>query len=136
MKIFRHIVVSAAILAFFTGMVPAVFAQDQGKVVPPTINCPPNMPCITAETQKSGGQAIRDYITNNLAAFLIQTFLGLAAVTCVVLIIVGGVQMQLAFGTEDDINKAKKTVLWAVIGLLICILSVAIVRIITNISFG
>lgn len=104
------------------------------KVMPNTIPCPQNLPCIQEETQKTG-KGIRDYITGTFGVAFLKSFLGLAAATSVVFIIVGGLQMHLAFGNEEDIGKAKKTLIWAIAGLVIAILSVAIVQIITNIEF-
>lgn len=106
-----------------------------GQVKPAVIKCPPGLPCITTETQAKGGKSVRDYVLQVFGGNILKWMLGIIGITCVVFIIIGGLQMLLALGTEEDINKAKKTLLWAIVGLVISILSVAIVQIVTNLNF-
>ena len=57
--------------------------------------------------------------------------LGLAAV---IIIIVGGIQYMTSSGDAPKVKKAKDTILYGVIGLIICVLSFAIVNfVISNI---
>ena len=57
--------------------------------------------------------------------------LGLVAV---VIIIIGGVQYMTSSGDAGKVKKAKDTILYGIIGLVICILAFAIVNfVITNI---
>ena len=99
---------------------------------PATIPCVPSLPCIQEETQKKGGGEVQYYVLNDWGSRFLQGFLGLCAITAVVFIIVGGMQMHLAVGNDEALGKAKKTVTWAIIGLVVSILSVAIVQIIIN----
>lgn len=119
------------VLVFVLGGAQRVFAAE---VKPQTIPCVPNLPCIQKETQKSGA-AVQTYVREKFAVTFLRTFLGLAAVTSVIFIIVGGLQLHLAFGNEEALGKAKKTLIWAIVGLIISILSVAIVQIITTLPF-
>jgi hypothetical protein len=57
-----------------------------------------------------------------------------AGVAAVLFIIIGGIQILTAYGNDEAIGKAKKTIEYAIIGLLIAILSYAIVSIISVIS--
>lgn len=102
---------------------------------PQTIPCPENLPCITEKTQESG-EAVRAHITQTFGVRFLTLFLAVMGVTAVVFIIVGGIQMLLAGGNEDQIGKAKKTIMWAIIGLIVAILSVAIVQIVTKLPFN
>jgi len=110
------------------------FALAADFVKPQTIPCVPSLPCIQEETQKSG-TAVQEYVRNTFAVQFLRTFLGMAAITAVIFIIVGGLQMHLALGNEEALGKAKKTLIWAVVGLVIAILSVAIVQIVTTLPF-
>lgn len=101
-------------------------------VKPTEIPCPQNLPCISGETQQKGGEEVRNLIINTFGGSFLKSFLGITAVTCVIFIIVGGMQMHLAFGNEEGIKKAKTTLIWAIVGLVISILSVAIVQIVTK----
>lgn len=131
MQNFKKIIFSAFLAAFLLGgvAVPA-FAQR------PTIPCTPglNLPCISQETQQTPG-GVQKHITDTFGVRFLNGFLGLCALTSVIFIIVGGAQLLLNLGNEEAVGKAKKTLIWAVAGLVIAILSVGIVRVVTSISF-
>lgn len=54
----------------------------------------------------------------------------------VLFIIIGGIQILTAYGSDEKISSAKKTITYAIVGLLIAILSYAIVTIISSIQIG
>ena len=58
---------------------------------------------------------------------VIQWVLGILALVAVVMIIIGGFQWMTAGGNEEKIEKAKKVISAAVIGLIIVLLAWAIV---------
>jgi hypothetical protein len=113
---------------------PPPAAVDTGLVKPNVIPCRSDslLPCITDTTQEKGGGSIRDYVLNRWGTNFISAFLGLVAIGSVIFIIVGGVQMLLAVGNEEELGKAKKTILWAIVGLVLAMFSVAIVSIISK----
>jgi hypothetical protein len=51
----------------------------------------------------------------------------------VIMIIIGGFRMIFAQGNEEAFGKAKKTITYAVIGLVVAVMSFSIVQIISNI---
>lgn len=55
--------------------------------------------------------------------------LGLIAV---VIVIVGGIQYMTSSGDAGKVKKAKDTILYGIIGLIICILAYAIVNFVLN----
>lgn len=59
---------------------------------------------------------------------VITYFLALAAVTAVIFIILGGVKYITSQGESDAMEEGKKTVLYAVIGLIIIALAAVLVR--------
>src|SRR6185436_10706726 len=74
--------------------------------------------------------------TNELTAtflVIIQGFLGIIGIWAVIFIIVGGFQMVMSAGNEEAIAKAKKTITWAVLGLVIALLSFSIIAVVENI---
>jgi hypothetical protein len=113
----------------------AVLADDTSPV-PPTIPCVEelNVPCINAATQSggSGTGGTLDYILNTYGPNFLTGFVGIVAVSAVIFIIVGGVQMLTSAGNEEQVKTGQKTLLWAIIGLVASILAVAAVRIISN----
>ncbi len=67
-------------------------------------------------------------------AFLLvaQGLLSVLGVLAVVFIIVGGFQMIVGSGSEEAITKAKKTITWAILGLVVAILSFSIIAIVES----
>lgn len=131
-KILSILVLSPILMLMF-----AVTANADAKNVaaPQTIPCTKYLPCITQETQAKGNTAVTGYITGTFGGIFFRTFLGISGVASVIFIIVGGMQMHLGMGNEEMYTKAKKTVTWAIAGLVISILSLAAIQIISNIGF-
>lgn len=123
------------IFACFLFILGAPMALAEGEIKPAPIPCPGNLPCISETTQKEGGAEVRNTIISRFGGSFLRGFLGIVAVTCVIFIIVGGMQMHLALGNEEAIKKAKSTLLWAIVGLVISILSVAIVQIVSKLFY-
>ncbi len=59
---------------------------------------------------------------------IISIFLILASVVAVIYIIIGGFKYVSSVGNPETIQQAKSTLLWAIIGLVICLAAVLIVR--------
>lgn len=133
-KIISLIIVS--ILLSFVAMPAIVQADNTGgqdtSVTSQAIPCSKLLPCITKETQKTG-TGVRTYLTETFGAVFFKSFLGLTAVASVVFIIIGGMQMHIAVGQEEKLTAAKKTITWAIIGLVLAILSLAMIQIVANI---
>lgn len=66
---------------------------------------------------------------------IINVIIGVLGIVAVVVIIIGGVQYMTSTGDAGKVKKARDTILYGVIGLIICILAFAIVNfVITNIG--
>ena len=63
---------------------------------------------------------------------IIQAVVGILGLACVVIIIMGGVQYMTSAGDAGKVKKAKDTILYGVIGLIICVLAFAITTFIIN----
>jgi uncharacterized membrane protein YjfL (UPF0719 family) len=48
------------------------------------------------------------------------------------IIIIGGVRMVLSQGNQESITKGKNTIIWAVAGLIVALLSFSLVSIVQN----
>lgn len=59
-------------------------------------------------------------------------FLGVIAIWASVFIIIGGFQMVMSAGNEEAVLKAKKTITWAVLGLVVAVMSFSIIAIVQN----
>ena len=65
---------------------------------------------------------------------VINLAIGIAALVCVVVLIASGYSYITAAGDETKIEKATKTLTYAIVGLVICFISVILVQfILTNV---
>lgn len=110
MKKFYNKIVGLALLTVPT----TVFAQTG---IEPTVQ-PTNLP-----TEADFG---------TLLTQVINWFLGLVGLIAVLMLIFGGYRYLTAGGNDDAVTKAKNTILYAIIGIVVVILSYAIVATITN----
>lgn len=68
---------------------------------------------------------------------IINGVVGVLALVCVIVIIIGGVNYMTSSGDAGKVKKAKDTILYGVIGLVVCVLAFAIVNfVISNILKG
>ena len=79
-------------------------------------------------TGDDGGLAFRKLIVS-----IVDYFLGFAGLLAVVFIVYAGVLMIQAQGEDEDTEKGKKILTWAVLGLLLIMLSYAIVRMVVSV---
>jgi len=63
---------------------------------------------------------------------IVQWILGLLSLVAVIMIIIGGVNWMTAGGNEEKVEKAKKIISAAVIGLIIVLLAWAIIIFVGN----
>ena len=73
---------------------------------------------------------------SDLVLRIIQIFLAVAGLVAVVFLIIGGFRYITAGGNEETAEAAKKTIVNAIIGIVIIILAFVIVRVISNALIG
>lgn len=86
----------------------------------------------TAVTSSTGGQGSLRQLALTIVNFAL-TFLGLIAV---VMIIYGGFLYVTAGGKEDKVETAKKIIMYSIIGIIIILLSFAIVNTVLTAGTG
>jgi hypothetical protein len=67
---------------------------------------------------------------------IMRDILQLIPVVSVLFIIIGGFQIITAAGNEERYIKAKRTILWAVLGLVVAFLSFSIISVVQNLLQG
>ena len=72
-------------------------------------------------TQYGSGKSLE-----NTIIAIINAVVGVLALVCVVVIIIGGVNYMTSSGDAGKVKKAKDTILYGVIGLVVCVLAFAI----------
>ena len=68
-------------------------------------------------------EKLKDSVMN-----IINWILGVIAIICVIVIIIGGIQYMTSTGDPGKVKKAEDTILYAIIGLVVVILAAAIVN--------
>lgn len=119
-KFIKPIVTS--LVAFCLAFSPiAVFADNCSTEV-----CSGNYP----ESVKSacGCDTSNTNTLPNVIVNILNGVIAVAGVIAVVFVIVGGVQYMTSSGDANKVKKAKDTILYAIIGLIVCVLSFAIVN--------
>lgn len=85
------------------------------------------------KTAGSGGVcANKDKTVEGLIPTVIKTLLFLIGAIAVIMIVFAGFQYATSAGDTGKVTKAKNTIMYAVIGLLVAILSYAIVSFVLN----
>ena len=119
-KIILAIVISAFGLIFLANSVPTYAATDV---------CNSNAPQEVKDAAGCSGNAnqLPSFITNILNAIIF-----VAGLVAVVFVVIGGINYITSAGDSTKVKKAKETILYAVIGLVITALSFAIVNFAIN----
>ncbi len=112
---FRSFLAASALL---TGINTAF---GQGNALNPP--CIPGLPCNT-DTSKQGVQ--------NLIVRIIVFVLDFLALIAVVFVIIAGIRLIVSQGEEEQKEKAKKTILYVIIGLIVVLFARVIVSFFTT----
>lgn len=67
---------------------------------------------------------------------IIGWIVGIIGLICIAFIIYGGVIYATSGGSEEQVNRGKKILLWSIIGLVICILAYTIARTVVTLVRG
>lgn len=89
-------------------------------------------PLACAKEVASGAKLETDLKPVGFIGNVINLFLGLVGIIAVGVIVYAGGMMILSFGDDNRFAKAKKTILYAVLGLVIVIFSAVIVNFVLN----
>lgn len=77
---------------------------------------------------KVGTAAQKTASIDNAITSIVNGVIGLLAIVCVVVIIVGGINYMTSGGDAGKVKTAKNTILYGLIGLVICVMAFAIVN--------
>ncbi len=112
----RQIIIASAIMGFaLTLGADLVHAADSGLIGPDN---PKNI------SDATGGEVSARALARTIVNFFLF-FLGLVAT---IMVIYGGVLYVTAAGNDDQVGKAKNVILYAIIGIVVILLSFALVN--------
>ena len=112
----------ASILAISTLVLsPVVYAADDV--------CSSNAAQVVKDAAGCGGN---NNALPNIITVIINSIIAVSGLVAVIFIVVGGVNYVTSSGDANKVKKAKDTILYACIGLIICALAFAIVNWVIN----
>lgn len=76
----------------------------------------------------------KEYFTNQLLPNIAKTIISITGGLALIFAIISGLQMQIAYGDDAQVKKAKTTLTYALVGLVLAGLSYGIVAIIASIK--
>ncbi len=74
-------------------------------------------------------------LTTSISTIL-SAIIGVLGFVCVVVMIIGGVNYMTSTGDAGKVKKAKDTILYGLIGLIVCALAFALVQFVINVILG
>lgn len=78
--------------------------------------------------EEVGREGTKDAELVDIVTGIINAIIGVLGLAAVIIIIIGGVNYMTSSGDAGKVKKAKDTILYGVIGLVVCILAFAIVN--------
>lgn len=91
---------------------------------------------ISQQAGSNQGEKELNWLQNVFFKNTINKLIGWTAALSVVFLIIGGYQYLTAFGSDDQIKKAHKTITWSLVGVLLAMLAFAIVQIVVNLKLS
>ena len=110
---------------------PNVLAQSRPSIIPPGTSQEIMIPTIP---KGQNGIPQEQYLGGVLLPTITRIVIALAGASAVIFMIIGGIEMLTAYGNDEKIANAKKTITYALVGLVIALLSYAIVTIISSVK--
>ena len=89
----------------------------------------------TPITEVNDGTGTQDTFTSDLGGIL-NAIIGVLGVVAVVVIIIGGVTYMTSSGDASKVKKAKDTILYGIIGLIVAALAFAVVNFVISNVIG
>lgn len=110
------------------------FAQTAITERPPIIPNTSETELLIPHTKQNTNLSGEDVLREIYLPAITRTVIALAGATAVLFIIIGGIQILTAYGNDEKLGNAKHTITYAIVGLLIALLSYAIVSIISGLG--
>lgn len=82
-------------------------------------------------TEVNEANTLQDNVKTILSAII-----GVLGFVCVVVMIIGGINYMTSAGDSGKVKKAKDTILYGLIGLIICVLAFVIVQFVISTVLG
>ncbi len=131
MKIKAMIMTGIATLGLGVGVLATPVYADDAPTTQGSVTCPEGSLKETANTLAECNLTGENDLMETILQ-IIQVVIGVLGIVTVAIIILGGIQYVTSVGDSQKVKKAKDTILYGVIGLVIAILAFAIVNFVAS----
>ena len=111
--------------------------QEEPTTTTTTTTTMPSIPkpdYLPGPDEGSSQQGITDYFINEAIPGFISGFIGFVGIMAFLALVIGGIQFMTAYGNDEKLGSAKKTVTYAIVGFVIAIFAYAIVSIVSSVN--
>lgn len=119
----------------FIACLAAPIAQAQGGYTIPFEYYPPGAPTISGKKPTANEVTTTEEVRQDLTSRVVNILTGVAGTIAVFFIIQNAFGIISAAGSEEKLGQHKKGLTWAIVGLLLIILSYSIIRFIISVPF-
>ncbi len=84
----------------------------------------------------SANDALRKTLVSNVLPKVAVVLIGAIASLSLVFLVIAGVRFTTAYGNDETVQKAKKQAIYAIVGLIISLMSYTIVTIVSNFKYN
>lgn len=131
-KILAKTLLAFALVTSLIAVMPVVHAGNNDFRPTPLIR-PSTLPGPDGDAQ--GDKGARNFLVDVVLPRFAVAFIGTIGGISLLFVIIGGVRFATIFDNEEAIEKAKKQVIYGIVGFLLALLSYTIVRAIINFDF-
>ncbi|MBI4975447.1 hypothetical protein HZC20_02100 [Candidatus Peregrinibacteria bacterium] len=117
-----------------TALAETVQSGDYTNFKPSYVPKPETLPGPSTSQQENEGGGLKA-LTNTLLPRLAIMMIGTVGGVSLIFLIVGAVRFATMYGNDDAIDKAKKQIIYAIVGFLISLLSYTIITTVVNLKF-
>lgn len=132
-------ILALVIITLNLGTAVVFAAGDQGtpqKFIQSTIPKPDVLPGPTVSGNDPANDALRKILVSNILPKFAVIMIGSVASLALVFLIIAGVRFATAYGNDEVIQKAKKQAIYAIVGLLVALMSYTITTIVSNFNYN
>lgn len=109
-------------------MLGLAVATTSLTVSPVTLACSSAKDCVTSGVTAAGGSTSSTTSLSSILKTITNVLLFVVGAVAVIMIIVGGLRYVTSQGDQGNLQSAKNTILYAVVGLIVAIMAYAIVN--------
>lgn len=134
MKTIARNIVLALVVALMAAGISFAQSSNRPPILPTDLS--PDERALIIPNSANSSSPEEQYFGGYVLPAITRTVIALSGALAFVFMIVGGIQILTAYGNEERVAAGRKTMAFAVIGLVIAMLAFAIVQIISSVQIA